>query len=68
MAYGSHVKKLLNRHNSATVGQITMKFGTKKHFYPLKPIDGQNFEFKKFKMAVGCHLIKLLNHHVSSVV
>jgi len=36
-------KQLLNRHNSALVHRIAMKFGTVTHFDHLKLTDGQRF-------------------------
>jgi len=38
--------KQLTRHNSATVQQTSMKFGTMMYFNPLKPTRDQNFIFK----------------------
>jgi len=35
MADGRHFEKSLNRHDSATVGRIAVKFGTVTHFVPL---------------------------------
>jgi len=46
MADGRHLQKPLNRHNSATVRQIALKFGMMTHFEPLKPTDDQNFLFE----------------------
>ena len=37
--------KPLNRHNSATVWRIVMKFGLMTHFNPLKPTYDQNYDF-----------------------
>ena len=44
-------KQLLNRHNSALVQPIAMKFGTMTHFDHLKLSNGQ--KFTKTKMADG---------------
>jgi len=44
---------VLNRHNSATVQRIAMKFDMVTQFDPLKPSDGQKFEFLKTKVADG---------------
>jgi len=33
--------------------RITLKFGLMTHFDPLKPSDGQKYDFEKNKMADG---------------
>jgi len=45
VADGRHFEKPLNRHNSATVRLIAVKFGMTTHFDPPMPSDGQNFDF-----------------------
>jgi len=49
VADGRHFEKPLNRHNSATVRLIAVKFGMTTHFDPPMPSDGQNFEFLKIQ-------------------
>jgi len=46
MADSHHLEKPLNHHNSAMVRRIAIKFGMMTHFDPLKPNDGQKFDFK----------------------
>jgi len=53
MADGRRLEKTLNRHNSATVHQITMKLSTMAHFNPVKPTCDQKFDFLKMKIADG---------------
>jgi len=56
MADGRHFEKSLNRHNSATVGRIAMKFGTMRHFDRLSPSIVKISSFKTSKMADGLHV------------
>jgi len=47
MADGRHFEKLLNRHNSAMVQRIAMKFCTMTHFNPLQPTHYQKISIEK---------------------
>jgi len=49
MADGRHFEQPLNRHNSATVWRIVMKFDMMTHVDPFKPSNGQNFDFFKIQ-------------------
>jgi len=53
MADGRHFGNRKNRHVSATVWPILMKFGTVSHIGPLQ---GKNLEVLKIQDGGGCHL------------
>jgi len=46
MAHRRHFEKPLNRHKAGAVQRIAMKFSMITHFDPLKPSNGQKFDFK----------------------
>jgi len=53
MTDGRHFEKPVNRHNSAMVGWIAVKFAKKTHLDSPKLCDRQKFDFLKVKMAEG---------------
>ena len=53
MADRHHFERPLNRHNSAMVRQISMKFGMMAHFDPVKPNDLQKFDLKKSRTPMS---------------
>ena len=52
------LKKTLNRHISATVWSILMKFNTMMQIFPLQGTDRWNFQFFKNQDGGGSHLEK----------
>jgi len=44
-----------------------MKFGMMTHFQPLKPSDGQKFEFKNIQDGGLPPSLKPLNRHISAM-
>jgi len=53
MADRHHFEKPLNRHSSAMVRKLAVKFSMLTHFDPFKPSDGQILSLLKSKMADG---------------
>ena len=65
MADGRHLEKLKNRHISAAVWAISIKFGTQTQFDPL---ERPNREISKIQDGGGRHLEKSKIGHISGTV
>jgi len=68
MADGRHLKKPLNRHISATVGPILMKFGTMTDWPPTGKRPLKFRIFLKTKMAAAAILKNHKNRDISATV